>query len=442
LNGDVSHVDVTAAARPFFWLKIVCALVVTTAASVTAAFLAGLLTGAIDSPGMLAAMIGFYAVIGWAAWLSWKNLGVIEVVTQRFMLTSFFALFLANAGFLALMLPDVRLDELETSGSAEEIGALSAIIMCAFLGLLGLIGALALASARASKLRGFKTGLLAFMRALQSHERRHAAKVRAAPRAPLLGSALAALGFGWLVAVNMIPDEIYYRYELYRASAPIIGLGMALLIYARVMFEPSAESLLKADARPPILFLRSFADEEKGDYFGANFGFFDFSLETRLADHFGQFGPFIAIGSPKDKTPRLGAARAKLGDEEWRSAVLNWMDDAQVILALAGKTHWIEWELERVVERGHATKLITIFPKVRWWKRKKEAAARLEALRSAFAQTEWAAALAELDRPQRLRAIAFLPGGKLSVSVSRSNNRNAYHLAALVANYERLEHAS
>jgi hypothetical protein len=43
---------------------------------------------------------------------------------------------------------------------------------------------------------------------------------------------------------------------------------------------------------------------------------FDFSLEERIATHFHQFGPFIAIGSPQEPVPILGAARVKVTDDE------------------------------------------------------------------------------------------------------------------------------
>src|SRR5262249_41107579 len=130
-------------------------------------------------------------------------------------------------------------------------------------------------------------------------------------------------------------------------------LGCFLLITARRYFQVSADSLLAVDKRKPILFLRSFADDEQvkfGDSdtsssyglpdrlpdvnstqdsnldrpedplavaarssrpigWKASKTLLDFSLETRLSNHFTYFGPFIAVGSPKEPVPQIGAAR-------------------------------------------------------------------------------------------------------------------------------------
>src|SRR5690606_29679255 len=105
---------------------------------------------------------------------------------------------------------------------------------------------------------------------------------------------------------------------------------------AKQYFQVSADSLLGKDKRPPILFLRSFSDDPKvnaaaGITHEGLAQLIDFSVETRLANHFMDFGPFIAIGSPKETVPQIGAARVKLSDEEWQAAVTNWMETSSVI---------------------------------------------------------------------------------------------------------------
>ena len=85
--------------------------------------------------------------------------------------------------------------------------------------------------------------------------------------------------------------------------ARLILLGFFLLARARGYFQIDADSLLAADRRPPILFLRSFADDEKQKYHRSYKALLDFSLETRLSNHFSRFGPFLAIGSPMEVCP-------------------------------------------------------------------------------------------------------------------------------------------
>jgi hypothetical protein len=70
-------------------------------------------------------------------------------------------------------------------------------------------------------------------------------------------------------------------------------LGYFLLLRARRYFRVDAEALLAVDKRPPILFLRSFADDKKQKFSIADRALIDFSLETRLAKHFSKFGPLI-----------------------------------------------------------------------------------------------------------------------------------------------------
>jgi hypothetical protein len=80
-------------------------------------------------------------------------------------------------------------------------------------------------------------------------------------------------------------------------------LAFFLIVRARHYFQVSADSLLAVDKRPPILFLRSFTDVERQRYLYTTVALLDFSLETRLSNHFYHFGPFIAVGSPKDTIP-------------------------------------------------------------------------------------------------------------------------------------------
>ena len=167
------------------------------------------------------------------------------------------------------------------------------------------------------------------------------------------------LSLAWFVGLDYIPASVTDK----TPNFWLVGqVGYVFLIYARHYLRPDFRTILANDHRPPVVFLRSFADDEQLKYQRADSSWYDFSLESRLGDHFSSIGPFIAVGKPGDKAPHLGAARAAFSDEEWQGAVINWMSQAALIVVMIGRTHWVDWELRRTIERGYVNKLIIVFP--------------------------------------------------------------------------------
>jgi hypothetical protein len=110
----------------------------------------------------------------------------------------------------------------------------------------------------------------------------------------------------------------------------------------------------------------------------------------------------------------------------------------------SGKTHWVNWELAKVVEAGRVTNLILMIPEIKGWfrtKRTKEITARFAHVREVFKDTRWAEALAAFQDVQDARALLFGNDGKLVVIRSRPRNRDSYHLAALIAHFIILKRA-
>jgi hypothetical protein len=229
-------------------------------------------------------------------------------------------------------------------------------------------------------------------------------------------------------------------------SDPKVGqllglLGCFLIVRARRHFQVSGDALLAVDKRPPILFLRSFADDERQQYGNSQRALLDFSLETRLANHFHRFGPFIAVGSPKESVPLPGAARVVLRDDEWQSRVLGWMKESHIIIMYCGTTEWVTWELRKVVESGRSTSLILMVPETHKWRssrRNNDIARRVDQVRGVFDKTPWNEALMEFKDFARLRAMLFRADGSMVMVTSRSRSRDAYHLSALVAHHQLL----
>jgi hypothetical protein len=444
---DTAVIDVAGAAAPFGFIALANVAILVMAASFgvgqVVEFAKALLT-----PGGLALDFGnidvvmdlvfraiMLAIFAFGGAIAFRNISVLHAVIQPFTLTS-----LALMALLGLFLAWAIVVNVDwnafNADDGEQLATVGGGIV--YLGIFGitLAALIALAFARAAKIKGFGVSTAKMMRALEAQESPDADKFKAPPKRPVRGRALAAIGLAWMAGIQLVPNEIYFDRDWIRVFEQLSQAGFFFFIFARRDFQPDADKLLAVDTRAPILFLRSFQDDEKISYQMGSAAFVDWSLETRLAAHFSKIGPFVAIGNPKDKTPEIGAARALLSDDQWQARVIDWMDRARVIVLMSGVTHWVGWELKNVLDRNHADKLIILFPQSRkFFKFKSESAARLKTIQDAASGTPWADALAALDRPERLRALLLEPGGKIARFNAQARSRNAYHLAALAAHY-------
>ena len=99
--------------------------------------------------------------------------------------------------------------------------------------------------------------------------------------------------------------------------------------------------------------------------------------------------------------------------------------------------NWVNWELRQGVGNECATQLILMIPEIRalLWARKEEISARVEQIRKGSSGTPWEEELLCFNDFARLRAMLFRPDGSMVMVKSRSNSRDSYHLAALVAHH-------
>ncbi len=130
---------------------------------------------------------------------------------------------------------------------------------------------------------------------------------------------------------------------------------------------PSATEVLKSDPRKPILYLRSFMDDDLTILRTWTTGSetMEFvSFEAAIADQFKPFGPLIAIGRPGASSffPTRGASRDFVSDAEWQEVVTNWLEEAFAVLLVPGLTEGVQWELDKVEEGNHVGKLIILLP--------------------------------------------------------------------------------
>ena len=197
----------------------------------------------------------------------------------------------------------------------------------------------------------------------------------------LLGSALGAVslavavGAGAAMLANptaqlrlpmlpLVPMPIACALIILTLGTVLVVGGIWLFRRGQAMLQPSAAELLGKDRRRPVLLLRSFGDEglsvATGQTHGHNVRLA--RLEEAIADRFRPFGPLVAIGDPGEALPTLGAARSYHSDMEWRWAVLGLMQEALLVVVVAGLTGGLRWELEAIARDGHLCKMLILMP--------------------------------------------------------------------------------
>jgi hypothetical protein len=439
-TSQVSEIDITRPARALGLLRLTDYPLVIVCGNLLVTFLAMPL---VDRESRQAGALIFNLLVSvpillFLVYTGWKHVGVIDVASWRprviaFALLLLFSLFLAWGLFPNFTGIDTVL--LLFGGAIVGFGSLSSL--------------------RHMQIAGLGIPLHQLLGSLRSHRGERSVSARAikkinAPRGTVFG----LLGGGILLAVilvRLLADPTMAAHFA-RFSDGINVIGYLLLLKARAYFQVDADALLAVDKRRPILFLRWFKDDQRIDYTSAR-NILDFSLETRLSNHFTYFGPFVAIGSPKDKdnVPELGAARVSLSDAAWQPRVMDWMEMARIIVMYAGRGQWQNWELTRVVETEQIPKLILMFPEVKGWRRwfwlwrgdiKRELDSRMELARQPFMNTKWSAALGVYTNARDVRAMLFRSDGSIVVIQSRPRNRDSYHLAALIAHYILLEEST
>jgi hypothetical protein len=148
---------------------------------------------------------------------------------------------------------------------------------------------------------------------------------------------------------------------------PVLVAGATLLRRAEQMMQTTVTEARSDDPRPPILFLRSFLDDDTqlpepdvglyGEKEPRRVGF-----EISIADQLRRFGPLIAIGKPGEGLSRLGASRQYFSDDEWQAAIHRWMDESRLVVVMVGLTRGVTWEIAQLLARGHMGKVIFVFP--------------------------------------------------------------------------------
>jgi|GEM_PF-4331652 len=194
--------------------------------------------------------------------------------------------------------------------------------------------------------------------------------------------------FLWFVAFFLLPllacvvgyvlvqsDESYQPARTLRDGFLVFVIGVALVsvpftvVAARRVLRKGAVEILNEDLRPPILLLRSFADDGLG--VSGTRATLEIILERKLSP----FGPVVAIGRPGERVPPFGAARFWVDDEHWQLAINKLVPLCQCVVLILGKASnqsGLAWEVEQVfLDQTPKLLWIIIPPKNEDWIRRR-----------------------------------------------------------------------
>jgi hypothetical protein len=151
-----------------------------------------------------------------------------------------------------------------------------------------------------------------------------------------------------------------------------LGAGFALRPFAKQanqqyrkilqVLSYRAQEVRAQDRRPPVLFFRSFMDEELT--LQRRLGIFirllqiSRTLEEVMVDRMWSVGPVIAIGRPAPELSPLGAAREYVPD--WQPRVTALLNECSLAVSVLGETEGLLWEYRRLAAK--LTPLLLVVP--------------------------------------------------------------------------------
>lgn len=181
---------------------------------------------------------------------------------------------------------------------------------------------------------------------------------------------------GWIVGSDMssAAELIQAAVEQlgWLASLTLVVAGVRMVVLGQQHTAPVLPRLRELPAHEPVvLFLRAFSDDTKFARVGAlrwwwvllGLAPWPGQLRTEedlVARAMAPFGRMVALGSPSDRLPNLGAQRSYASDEDWRAEALAALDRAALVLMVPGAGGGLAWEVDEVVRRNDPTRLVLL----------------------------------------------------------------------------------
>ena len=167
------------------------------------------------------------------------------------------------------------------------------------------------------------------------------------------------LSTGWLIAAMFV--------------SILITVGVIqMFLRARKFTVASAEEVLTADPRSPVIYMRSFKDDAAASTpvmsgppgWAVLFPKELVTEEELVARILNDFGPMVTIGKPGEALRELGAARMYVSEQEWHEKVAALMQSAKVVVLRLGQTEGLWWELEQAIGKMRPEQLLVFVPRV------------------------------------------------------------------------------
>jgi hypothetical protein len=164
--------------------------------------------------------------------------------------------------------------------------------------------------------------------------------------------------------LTSLPSLLIFAAATLLLGTLVLGGSIALFRRGLATLQPTGRELMASDGRKPVLLLRSFGDDKMSVAEALTLGQIKAltRMEESITEQFRPFGPLVAIGKPGEALPELGASRDYYSDSEWRAAALKLMEQALLIVVIAGVSPGLRWELEAIARAGHQSKLIVLMP--------------------------------------------------------------------------------
>lgn len=138
----------------------------------------------------------------------------------------------------------------------------------------------------------------------------------------------------------------------------LVALAWRLWRRSRRYEAPDADEAMALDPRPPVLYLRSFADDGQAVIHAGGMSASSHVMkvlspvtpEQEMADILDRVGPLVAIGKPGEPLPELGAARLYVDHDRWQAKVTELMRAARLVVVRVGASPGVLWEIERALD--------------------------------------------------------------------------------------------
>jgi hypothetical protein len=141
------------------------------------------------------------------------------------------------------------------------------------------------------------------------------------------------------------------------------AVGILLWRRARRHASLDAREVQEQDPRPPVVLLRSFADDELEM---SGLPELMWSPPTTMswvaAERLASIGPVVAVGEPGEELPPLGPYRLFLPAGNWHVEVERLIASARAVFLVLGRSQGVLWELERILARENPGGVTVIVP--------------------------------------------------------------------------------